>query len=417
MPLLHAHTQALHRHGGGQMSAVGGSVARGFEAVRDAFAQAQAEDEGGAQLCVYRGGAKVVDLWAGNDKIRARPYGEQTLAMLMSCTKAAVALGAHVLAERGLLDFDAPVARYWPEFARHDKAQIRVRELLSHTAGLMGYDPETGIGAEQYLNWDQCVEALADMQPLWQPGTAIFYHAVTYGFLVGELIRRVSRQSFGQFFATEIAAPLQLELWIGLPSAEDSRFAAHFRPEGPVIGAQQWRALLAMRGVDLTSRTAKVLLQTVEAVDQFLIMANEEQRVRAAQIPAGNGIGNARSLAKMYASMIGTVDGVRLLTNQGVQRARAPQTDHLKLPAALAALATGDPQRFGLGFELPRGAEPMLGAGSFGHAGAGGRMAFAHPEHEVAVAYVCNNMLWDGLQGPDRRWIGWTAAIRDAIGA
>jgi CubicO group peptidase (beta-lactamase class C family) len=399
------------------MVAVGGSVAKGFEAVRDAFAEAQAADEGGAQLCVYRAGSRVVDLWAGNDKMRGRPYDENTISMLMSCTKAAVALCAHILVERGQLDYDAPVARYWPEFAQNGKTQIRVSELLSHTAGLIGYDPETGIGAEQYLQWHTSVDALAQMRPLWQPGSASFYHAVTYGFLVGELVRRISKKSFGQFFAGEVAAPLKIELWVGLPAEQDSRFAPHFRPEGPVIGADAWQKLLAARGVDLSSRTAKVLLQTVQAVDDFLDMANKEQRVRAAELPAGNGIGNARALAKMYASMIGAVDGVRLLSRESVQRVRTPLTDQLKAPAELAPLSTGDRQRFGLGFELPRGSEPMLGEGSFGHAGAGGRMGFVHPELEVAVGYLCNNMLWDGMQGPDRRWVGWTSAIRDAIGA
>src|ERR1700759_235750 len=326
------------------MIAVGGSVAQGFEAVRDAFAEAQSNDEGGAQLCVYRSGVRVVDLWAGSDKIRSRPYTENTISMLMSCTKAAVALCANMLAERGQLDVEAPVARYWPEFSQNGKTQVRVSELLSHTAGLIGYDPETGIGAEQYLQWNTCVESLAKMQPLWQPGSASFYHAVTYGFLVGELIRRISGKSFGEFFAEEVAAPLKLELWIGLPLQQDSRFAPHFRPEGPVIGPEAWGKLLAARGVDLSTRTARVLLQTVQAVDDFLDMANKEQRVRAAELPAGNGIGNARSLARMYAAMIGAVDGVRLLNEPGVRRARLPLTDQLKHPVELAPLATGDRQ-------------------------------------------------------------------------
>jgi CubicO group peptidase (beta-lactamase class C family) len=398
------------------MSAVGGSVAHGFEAVRDAFAQAQANDAGGAQLCVYRGGTRVVDIWAGSDKIRDRPYGENTISMMMSCTKGAVALCAHMLAERGRLDYDAPVARYWPEFAKNDKAQIRVRELLSHTAGLMGYDPEAAIDATDLYDWQKCVNALADMRPLWTPGRASFYHAVTYGFLVGELIRRLSGQSVGQFFAKEVAAPLRIDMWIGLPAEQEPRYAPHFRAVGPAIGPNPWPDLLAARGVDTSTRVAKVLLQSIAASERFIDMANTDRRSRAAELPAGNGIGNARALAKMYASMIGSVDDVRLLSDSTVQQARIPQTDHLKAPQELSALSSGDPQRFGLGFELPRRAEPMFGPGSFGHAGAGGRMAFAHPELGVAVAYVCNNMLWDGLSGPDQRWVGWTAALRDAIG-
>jgi CubicO group peptidase (beta-lactamase class C family) len=398
------------------MNAVGGSVAHGFEAVRDAFAQAQSDDEGGAQLCVYREGLQVVDIWAGSDKIRGRPYGENTIAMMMSCTKAAVALCAHMLAERGRLDYDAPVARYWPEFAKNDKAQIRVRELLSHTAGLMGFDPDAGIGPQELFDWKRCVDALSDMRPLWTPGRASFYHAVTYGFLVGELIRRLSGQSVGQFFAEEVTARLHIDMWIGLPAEQEVRYAPHFRAVGPAIEPNPWPNLLAARGVDTSTRVAKVLLQSIVTTESFIDMANTDRRARAAELPAGNGIGNARALAKMYASMIGTVDDVRLLSDGTVQQARTPQTDSLKGPDELSALSTGDPQRFGLGFELPRGAEPMFGPGSFGHAGAGGRMAFAHPELGVAVAYVCNNMVWDGLLGPDKRWIGWTAALRAAVG-
>jgi CubicO group peptidase (beta-lactamase class C family) len=398
------------------MTAVGGSVARGFEAVRDAFAQAQASDEGGAQLCVYRDGERVVDLWAGQDKVRARPYGEDTITMMMSCTKAAVALCANILAERGLLDFDAPVARYWPEFSANGKAQIRVRELLSHTAGLIGFDPETGITSDEFFEWDVCVDALAKMPPQWTPGGASFYHAVTYGFLVGEVIRRISGHSVGQFFAKEVAAPLSLDMWIGLPAEQEPRYAPHFKPDGPTIAPDQWAGIFAARGLDLSTRLAKVLVYSFKSVEEFLINAALQRRARASELPAGNAIGNARALAKMYASTIGGVDGVRLLSESAVRRARLPLTDDLKGPEDLRALATGDPQRFGLGFELPRKAEPMLGPGSFGHAGAGGRMAFAHPELNVAVAYVCNNMLWDGLTAPDQRWVDWTAALRESIG-
>jgi CubicO group peptidase (beta-lactamase class C family) len=398
------------------MSAVGGSVAPGFEAVRDAFADAQASDEGGAQLCVYRNGERVVDLWAGQDKIRARPYGENTITMMMSCTKAAVALCAHILAERGLLNYDAPVAHYWPEFAANGKAQIRVRELLSHTAGLIGFDPEAGISADQFFEWDVCVDALAKMQPQWPPGRASFYHAVTFGFLVGEVIKRISGQSVGQFFAKEVAAPLDIDMWIGLPEEQEPRYAPHFKPDGPTIAPDQWAGIFAARGLDLNTRLAKILVYSFKSVEEFLVTSGRERRARAKELPAGNAIGNARALAKMYAATIGSVDGVRLLSDGAVHRARVPLTDDLKGPDDLRALASDDPQRFGLGFELPRKAEPMLGPGSFGHAGAGGRMAFAHPELGVAVAYVCNNMLWDGLTAPDARWVGWTAALRDAVG-
>ena len=397
------------------MSDVNGTVAAGFERFRDAFAEGQAKDEGGAQLCVYRHGHPVVDLWSGRDVIRNRPYGPDTITVMMSCTKAAVAACANILAERGALDFDSPVARYWPEFAAAGKANISVRHLLSHSAGLMGYEPESGIGAEDLLDWKTSTEGLARMAPLWEPGTAYFYHFVTYGFLVGEVIRRISGKSVGQFFADEIASPLKLDMWIGLPEAEEHRVAPHFS-RLPAIDDGQWRALLAGAGIDLNTRLARTVLYTFKTTDEAVHGVMNSRRGHAAEVPAGNGIGNARALARMYASLISEVDGVRLFKAETMQMARTPQTKGLGAPGDFAKFMRTEPQWFGLGFELPRAAEPMFGPGSFGHAGAGGRMGFAHPESGIAVGYVCNNMMWNNLE-PDARWVPWTKALHDIVGA
>lgn len=176
--------------------------------------------------------------------------------------------------------------------------------------------------------------------------------------------------------------------------------------------AEQWAALFRQSGADSDTRLARALIHAFTTVDAVLPMINSRVG-HACEIPAGNGIANARSLAKMYASCIGEVDdGVRLLSPQAMERARTWRTEGLPLPGAYAALtANRAPQRFGYGFELPRPAEPMLGPCSFGHAGAGGRMGFAHPESGFAVGYTCNNMLWDGATGPDARWVGWTDAL------
>ena len=395
------------------MVAVGGTVEKGFETLRDAFAEGQAADDGGAQLCIYRHGKKVVDLWGGRDRERDRPYTDKTLTILMSCSKGAVATCAHMLAERGLLDFDAPVTRYWPEFGQAGKDKVPVSDLMAHRVGLSGFEPGSGIGPRELLDWNKCVAALAAMEPLWQPGTAYMYHAVTFGYLVGEVIRRVSGKMPGHFFADEIAKPLGLEMWIGLPESEEDRVAPHFS-DRPALTLEQWKQLLAGFGIDANARIAQSMIHGLIGTDEAIQMMKTREG-HAAQIPAGNGIGNAASLARMYAATIGAVDGVRLLNAETVERARKWQTQGLTSPGDFAKLPNADPQRLGLGYELNRRAEPMLGDGSFGHAGAGGRMGFAHPESGVAVGYVCNNMLWDGIRGPDDRWVPWTKALREAL--
>jgi len=390
-----------------------GTVQPGFEAVRDAFADAQSRDEGGAQLCVYRHGKVVVDIWAGTDKLKNRPYTADTITILMSCTKAVAAISLHMLAERGLINYDAPVARYWPEFAANDKDAITVRDLLTHRAGLMGFDPEAGITARALFDWNRCTTALAGMRPWWKPGTAYAYHALTFGYLIGELVRRVSGQTVGQFVAREIAGPLKLDLWIGLPPEQEHRVAPHI--PAPQLTEEQGRALFSSLGIDLNDRAVRGALGIIAIMGEGLNVLNTPE-AHAVELPFGNGLANARALAKMYAACIGEIDGIRLLTPATVDRVRSSQDEGLTAPAPLLPLAGPNPQRFGLGFELPRPIGPMLGDGCFGHGGAGGRMGFAHPESGTAVAYVCNNMVWDGFTSPDERWLGWTKELHKALG-
>jgi len=209
----------------GEAGAVEGEVAPGFEPVRDAFVRNFTEHgDIGAAVCVYRHGEKVVDLVGGWARPSAAvPYGADTLQLVFSTTKAATAVSALVLAQRGLLDLDAPVARYWPEFAAEGKEGVPVRWLLTHEAGLPTIDAT--IPLEEALHWTPVVEALAAQRPLWEPGTAHGYHALTFGWLVGEVVRRVSGKSLGSFFADEVAGPLGLEFWIGLPEDREDRVA------------------------------------------------------------------------------------------------------------------------------------------------------------------------------------------------
>ena len=393
---------------------VHGTTAAGFEALRDAFGEGQAEDSGGAQLCVYRHGKKVVDLWTGRDKVKDRPYTDKTLTLCFSVSKGATATMAHMLAERGQLDYDAPVAKYWPEFAANGKANITVADTLAHRAGLNTFDPDHGFSIREMADWTRATTALAEMAPLWEPKTAFSYHALTYGFLVGEVIRRITGKTPGTFFAEEIVRPLGLELWIGLPEREESRVAP-FYSERQGLNAEQMKALLSGLGVDVTTRLARATLKSaIDLGDGMAFMNSYEGH--AAEIPAGNMIGTAASLARMYAATIGEVDGVRLLKAETVRRAMRPEIEGLKAPGDFAKLPAVSPHVYGLGYQLTRTAAPMLGEGSFGHDGAGGRIGFAHPESGTAVGYVGNNMAWDGMSGPDARWMPWTKALRAAIG-
>lgn len=388
----------------------GGSVAAGFEKVRDAFVEGQRGDPGGAQLCVYRNGVRVVDLWAGRDVANDRPYEADTLTVLMSCTKGALAVCMSMLAERGLLDLEAPVARYWPEFAAAGKGDITVAHCLSHTAGLPVFQAGSGVGPRDLGDWSKCVQTLAAAAPLWPAGAAASYHAVTYGFLNGEILRRITGQTPGQFFADNVAKPLGLEFWIGLPGHLNARVAPHMPlPAQP----GRWAAIMKGAGIDIDHPVMKEILAGFDAIDGAIHFINTPEG-RAAEIPAANGIANARALARMYAACIGEVDGVRLISGEAMQRARTSRTKETPPPGPMAALPRPPSEGFGLGFELGNNVVQMLGKGSFGHTGAGGRLGFAHPESGIAVGFACSNMLWDNFS-PDPRWL-WKAPLREIAG-
>lgn len=410
---------------------VRGTVAPGFEQVRAAFAAAHRHDAGGAQLAVHHDGRPVVDLWTGADPLRGQAFTGDSIGVVMSVTKGVVATCAHLLSERGELDLDAPVSAHWPEFAVRGKERITTADLLSHTAGLSGFDPAVGLGAAALPDWEACTGALAAAAPFWRPGTAVLYHTLTYGYLVGEVIRRATGRTVGQVLAAEAAGPLGLDLWIGLPQRQEPRYIPAFlhpprtgAPEPAAPGsaasgsspAEQARALLDRLGIDpdapLVRSTVAAALDVHAAVDLF-----NRREGQAAEIPAANGIANASSLARLYAALLAPVDGVRLLDGATLARAVRPRTDHLPAPTPFDRLPAAGRSRFGLGYELPRPGLPMLGHGSFGHAGAGGRLAFAQPRTGTAVGYLCTHMAWDPAAGADPRWQPWTEALADAVGA
>jgi CubicO group peptidase (beta-lactamase class C family) len=387
---------------------VGGFVARGYEGVRDAFRAGQASDQGGAQLCIYRHGQKVVDLWGGRDKLKDRPYGEDTITVIMSCTKGATAAVVHRLAERGLIDYEARIADYWPAFAANGKADARIWHLMSHSVGLPGVEPESGLTVQDMLVLDKHISALEMMAPLWQPGASCHYHPLTYGSLLDAVVRRVTGKSISQLFAEEIATPLALDFWIGLPADKEARVAPHFH-KGPVLTTEQISALLTSVGIDITTRLSRTMLNSVRHTNELIELMNIPE-AHAAQVPAGNGVTNAASLAKMYAALIGEVDGVRLLQPATIEKARSVRTASMHPAGDLGKLQIGSSAQYGLGYQLGRDATTMLGSGSFGHDGAGGRCAFAHPESGLAAAYVANTM-HPALAAPDPRWV-WIQELR-----
>ncbi|WP_432976248.1 serine hydrolase domain-containing protein [Dactylosporangium sp. CA-233914] len=338
-----------------------------FTAVRKAFARnIERYGEVGAAVCVYHHGRPVVDLWTGlADPDVSRPWQRDTLQIVFSATKGVVAACAHLLVQRGDLDLDAPVTRYWPEFGAAGKDRIPVRWVLSHRAGLAALDRPLTLA--DVTAWNPVTEALAMQAPAWEPGTAHGYHAFTYGWIVGELVRRVSGRSIGTFFRQEIADPLGLDIWIGLPGDEQHRVSRIVAPP------------LDLSTVDRSSLTLRAMLPTEEPMDF------NRPDLRAAEIPAVNGVCTARALARFYAALIGSVDGHRILDPATLATATAEQ-------AAGADRILQVPTRWALGFGLPTPDLPWFTPTLFGHAGHGGSLGFADPASGLAFAYVMNRV-------------------------
>lgn len=383
---------------------INGSVAPGFERVKDAFA-ANFEKHGdvGAACSVYHRGNKVVDLWGGvADVETGRPWVEDSLVLVFSSTKGATAICAHLLAQRGELDLDAPVARYWPEFAAAGKQDIPVRWLLSHQVGLPVFD--RALTVEEFLSWETPVKLLAAQSPMWEPGSTFGYHAGTYGWLVGEVVRRISGKSLGTFFADEVAKPLGLDFWVGLPESQESRMV-------PMIGID-----LADGDIDEQALTEKrrQLLEAARDEDSYLSRPTttgpldmNTRAFHAAEMPAANGITDARSLARMYASLVGDgVDGVRLFNDETVAKASAEQSSGRDEVLQIQ-------NRFALGFSL-NSEEGNLGQeGAFGHSGAGGSLGFADPKAEIGFGYVMNKMQLVATDDP--RTLTLIAAVHQSL--
>jgi CubicO group peptidase (beta-lactamase class C family) len=361
-----------------------GDAEEGWGGVRDAFV-AKFEDHGevGAAVSVYADGRKVVDLWGGvADPSTGREWTEDTLVTVFSSTKGVTAVGANVAIERGLLDPDATVASYWPEFAAAGKDTITVRQVLSHQAGLPLVEGDFTL--EEALTWEPIVAALAAQAPLWEPGTQHGYHMRTYGWLVGELLRRVTgRPTPGTFLRQDVTAPLGVDFFVGLPEAQEHRVARLVPPSTSLKEA------LAPFGDSLL--LARVFSNPGGHFD-YDEMWNTRQ-LRACELPSSNGVGDARGLAKLYASCIGDVDGIRTLQPATVAAATTEQACGQDAVIMVESC-------FGLGFMLGKSFGLANPRSCFGHAGAGGSLAFADPETGVAFGYVMNDLRFDNTGDP-----------------
>lgn len=376
----------------------------GFTRVRDALSENFSKyGEVGASLAVMVDGRMVVDVWAGHaDAERTRPWERNTIVNAWSTTKGVVATCAHRLADQGRLDLDAPVAKYWPEFAQAGKGEIPVRYLLSHQAGLPAIRKQLPLGAA--YDWDMMTTALAGEEPWWEPGTKHGYHAFTYGWLVGEVIRRVTGGSVGTYWRKEIAEPLNLDFQIGLPPEDDARTAECISADLPEPGESNF--VLEMLK-DPESMPFKVLVNPPDLFQPGVVNTREW---RAAEIPGANGHGNARALARLYGGLArgGQLDGVRVLSPEAIERATIEQ-------ASGKDEVMGLDLRVALGFVL-NSPDAALGPNprSFGHSGAGGSLGFADPDAKVGFGYTMNRM----IQPPtlnDPRWAPMIEAVYTSL--
>lgn len=363
---------------------IGGWVAPGFERVRDAFIAnflgAVGTRDLGASFAAYRGERLVVDLWGGSrDEGGSVPWSRDTLTNVWSATKGVTAIALAVLVDRGLVSYDAPVARYWPEFGQNGKGEITVSHLLSHQAGLPGFvEPTT---AEDLYDWNAIVSRLARQTPMWKPGTKNSYHALTFGFLVGEVIRRVSGVSVGRFVAQEIAGPLAADVFIGLPQVEEARVA-------PVVPPQ------LQLDMDLSQLPPEMLI----------VLTNpglnpswpNERAFRAAEIPAGNAQATALGLARLYAMLAngGTFSGVTLMSSSTVRALGAMQTQRTET-------SLGGPAGWTNGMHANLGGVFGPNPEAFGHVGWGGSFGSVDVQNRIAMGYAINRM-GDGNTGDPR---------------
>ena len=349
-----------------------GFVADRYAPVRAVFeANLASGADVGASFCATIEGETVVDLWGGHaDEAKTRPWVKDTIVNVYSTTKTMTALVALMIADRGDLDFDAPVAKYWPEFAANGKAGVKVSHLMSHSAGLSGW--KEPMAEEDLYDWDKATSLLAAQAPYWEPGKAVGYHAITQGYLVGEVVRRITGRTLGTFFREEVAEPLGADFHIGLPASEDAR-VAELIPPPP--------------GGTLRDAAQTELQKNMAENPAVRVEATATRAWRGAEIPAGGGTGNARSVAQIHVILAngGMAQGKRFLSEAGCRKA-------LELQIEGDDLILNAPARFGMGFGVAGGIVPLPNPNTIFWGGYGGSLVVIDMDARATYAYAMNKM-------------------------
>ena len=361
-----------------------GSVAPGFEAVAAAFDVGfDGRPHMGAALHVVVEGQSVVNLWAGVADARSgRPWASDTPSVIFSCTKGLVSILAARLVHEGRLDYEAPVCRYWPEFAAAGKDEVTVGQALAHQAGLSA--PRADLSEDDIVDWDRVVSVLAAQEPLWPLGSGYAYHALTHGWVAGEIIRRVTCLSVGRYFEESITAPLGVDAWIGLPDALAER-AAHLQVSSPLSALWAEEAGKPAPNWPYRAMTLGGALPADLVTDDG---GFNKQRIRAAEIPGAGGVASAEALATIWSATVVPTRGIRLLDEAVIGVATRERSSGV-------SVFGGEPpfSRWGSGFQLDSPARHYLANGCFGHDGAGGQVGFADPVRRVGFGYVTNWMM------------------------
>jgi CubicO group peptidase (beta-lactamase class C family) len=371
---------------------VEGTCKPGFERVAEAFEKNFSErGELGASVCLTVGGETVVDLWGGlADPKTGKAWTRDTVGIVFSCTKGATALCAHVLASRGKLDIDAPVTELWPEFGQHGKEQVTTRMMLDHSSAVPALREK--VKDDGPYDWSYMTERLAAEEPFWKPGTRNGYHGFTFGWTVGEMVRRASGKSLGAFFQDDIAKPLGLDFWIGLPEAIEPRVA----PILPFAYTREQAVTPFLRDLADRQSIASLFFMNVGA---WRTGGANTRAGHAAEIGAANGITNARGLAGMYAPLAmggGKLVDAKTLTRMGEVSMATHDDATLRIPTrfALGFMKSMDNRRRSVGAEIfgPDVDSAIMGSAAFGHVGAGGSLGFADPAAGLSFGYTMNQM-------------------------
>lgn len=383
---------------------ISGFVAKGFESVAEAFRENFARrEELGAACCIFRHGEKVVDLWGGmRDKATGEPWQEDTMVLVYSATKGLAAMTLALLHSRDLLDYEERVAAYWPEFAQRGKGGITVRQLLAHQAGLFAFNEP--VDREVVADLDRLAEVMARQAPAWPPGERQGYHALTLGFYEGELVRRIDprHRSLGQFFQDEIATPLGLDFYIRLPEEIPNARLAVLESASMLDLLSGFPLRLALAAIYPRSNIHRAL-----AVNPGSAIAHDPERVysRNLEVPAGGGVGTARSIARAYSAF--ATGGAELgLRRETMAALMAPAVPPKK--GFFDECMKGEIE-YSLGFFKPAPSLRFGHPGAFGAPGAGGAFGYADPEAGIGYAYVTNRM-GTALSGDPR-----DVALRDAM--